>query len=44
MEERKGKGGLVVPGMFSEAAATGVVNFLAGFKPCLSMEGEMQVE
>lgn len=44
MEERKGKGGLVVPGMFSEAAATGVANLLAGFKPCLFMEGEMPGE
>lgn len=30
MEERKGKGGLVVPGVFSEAAATGVAKLLAG--------------
>lgn len=35
MEERKGKGGLVVPGVFSEAAATGVAKLLAGFRPCL---------
>lgn len=42
MEERRGKGGLAVPGMFSEAAATGVVSLklLAGFKPCLFMEGD----
>lgn len=44
MEERKGKGGLVVPGMFSEAAATGVANLLAGFKLCLLVEGEMPGE
>lgn len=44
MEERKGKGGLVVPGMFSEGAATGVANLLAGFKLCLFMEGEMPGE
>lgn len=37
MEERKGKERLVVPGMFWEAADTGVANLLVGFKPCLSM-------
>lgn len=44
MDERKSKGELVAPGMFSEAAATGVANILASFKPCLFMEGEMPGE
>lgn len=40
MEERKGKGGLVVPGVISEAALLVVANLLAGFKLYLCMWGE----